>query len=151
MRVVRFGCMCRWVALSESRHAPPVSVRSFLSGLPETLRSAATEGLSRTTATATATPKNKQQGIPSVVFVISASPSVDSALVPQWLPPGGTSIDKDGGTGDNDTQKEEQTQRNKRLLAVALHSYRMPASLHCDRLLHELGRAAWKGPIGKSP
>lgn len=133
---VCLDCMYSWVALSESRRAPPVSLRSFIYNLPETLKAAAAR-------------KNPQQqeGRGSVVFVISASPSIDSVLVPQWGQPhtktepgAAASVSGPPETSPDCQQAPEQHQPQRLMLAVAPHSYQLPASLRCDRLLHELGR-----------
>lgn len=81
-----------------------------------------------------------------MVFVISTSPSVDSALVPLWVAgkPDGTSGDE---ISNNNTDDKKQPQiQDPTIVPVAIHSYPTPASVRCDRLLHELGRAAFRGP-----
>ncbi|KAL8445319.1 hypothetical protein Emed_005719 [Eimeria media] len=156
-----------WIALSESRKAPPVSLRSFIGGLPGSLTAEAeaaagrngSSALSEKSGTIRRLEKHQQKQrsnvVPPVVFVLSAVSSIDSAVVPQWqqhtCKPSDTTVETTGADGHQEANsecKESSVQQAQagRLLAVAPHSYQMPASVRLDRLLHELTRAATKNP-----
>ncbi|XP_026191672.1 uncharacterized protein LOC34620756 [Cyclospora cayetanensis] len=142
------GCTCvySWVALSESHHAPPVSLRRFLNELPEVLKTGAADCATNSNKLASPASRRKQhqgqQGVPPVVFVISASPAVDSALVPLWASSNGDDADCSNAGSESNTQEDQRPQQQ--VLPISPHSYPTPAALRCDRLLHELGRAAFR-------
>ncbi|OEH73952.1 hypothetical protein cyc_04190 [Cyclospora cayetanensis] len=135
-----------WVALSESHHAPPVSLRRFLNELPEVLKTGAADCATNSNKLASPASRRKQhqgqQGVPPVVFVISASPAVDSALVPLWASSNGDDADCSNAGSESNTQEDQRPQQQ--VLPISPHSYPTPAALRCDRLLHELGRAAFR-------
>ncbi|KAL8427117.1 hypothetical protein Efla_001398 [Eimeria flavescens] len=160
----------RWIALSESRSAPSVSLRTFIEGLPSALTTAAVAaaganssgcggnskaagraGPSTSRQQERGRPKNRAAGTsPPVVFVISVVSSIDSAVVPQWQrdqeapsKPNGTTEESSssGSVSINGQVAEAGTKQRSALVAVAPYSYPMPASLRCDRLMHELTRA----------
>ena len=141
--------MHSWVALSESPRAPPVALRPFIEDLPDTLWASGKGG----TAPAAAS-KRKQQSQQgrrdsAVVFVISASPSVDSALVPPCLlrePDGTEEEGREVGVKDRAEYELQQQglRQGQEVLTVSPHSCTTPASLRCDRLLLELYRSTHK-------
>ncbi|KAL8272633.1 hypothetical protein Esti_003421 [Eimeria stiedai] len=156
-----------WVALSESRKAPPVSLRSFINGLPRSLAAEAKVAAGRKGSSKSPEKpgtlgrlENHQQKhgsdvVPPVVFVLSSVSSIDSAVVPQWQQhtPEPSETPEETAEADGHHEVDREGKGNSvhqaqaaRLLAVAPYSYPMPASLRLDRLLHELTRAATKHP-----